>query len=442
MSPPAHRQGEWAAQRGAPGEGHAGDAAIRAFLAGERAAAEAFLAELVRMPSDNPPGDCAPHAARAAALLESFGLAVQRLPVPEPLVAANGMVSCTNLVVRERFGDGDGPTIGLNAHGDVVPPGRGWSTDPYGAEVRDGTMYGRGVAVSKSDFATYTFALLALRAAARAGAPLEGTIELHFTYDEEVGGAIGPAWLLQEGHVHPDAAISAGFAYAITTAHNGCLHLEVEVIGRSGHAAEPAKGIDALEAANGILGDLYALRRTFGGIASGVEGIGPPTLVVGLISGGINTNVVPDNVRFRLDRRIVPSESPARVEEALVAAIRQSAARWPGITVEVRRVLLAMPFVPIPGQERLVAALARRAQEVLEIPIPSRGVPIYTDARHYTAAGVPAVLYGAGPRTLEEANGHRADERLVLADLHSATLVVALALFDLLRAPMDDRGAR
>jgi succinyl-diaminopimelate desuccinylase len=414
------------------------DQDIGAYLREHRAAAEHFLAELVRMPSDNPPGDCAPHAERAAALLESLGLPVERLAVPAPLVRENGMISCTNLVVRHRFGPtgraANGPTIGLNAHGDVVPPGRGWTADPYGAEVRDGVMFGRGVAVSKSDFATYAFALLALREAQRAGAALEGTVELHFTYDEEVGGAIGPAWLLHEGYVKPDYAISAGFSYAVTTAHNGCLHLEVEVVGRSGHAAEPAKGIDALEAANGILSDLYALRQTFVGIESGVAGIGPPTLVVGLISGGINTNVVPDNVKFRLDRRIVPSESPAQVEAGLVEAIATSARRWHGITVDVRRVLLATPFVPIAGQERLVTALSRRGEAVFGTPIASRGVPIYTDARHYTAAGVPAVLYGAGPRTLEEANGHRADERLVLEDLHRATEVVALALADLLSA--------
>jgi acetylornithine deacetylase/succinyl-diaminopimelate desuccinylase-like protein len=407
---------------------------IRDFLSVRHAEAEAFLAELVRMPSDNPPGDCAPHAERAARMLLDLGLPVERHIVPEPLVRDNGMVSCVNLVVRQRFGTGRGPTIALNAHGDVVPPGSGWTADPYGAEVRGGVMYGRGVAVSKSDFATYTFALLALRAAAVAGVALDGTVELHFTYDEEAGGAIGPAWLLAERIVRPDLAISAGFSYAITTAHNGCLHLEVEVMGRSGHAAEPEKGVDALEAATGILAELYASRRALAAIDSGVTGIAQPTLVVGLISGGINTNVVPDHVRFRLDRRIVPSESPVEVESSLTRAIRESAARWPGIDVDVRRVLLATPFVPIPGQERLVDALRRRGAEVLGVPLPTHGVPIYTDARHYTTAGVPAVLYGAGPRTLEEANGHRADERLVLADLHKATLVVALALADLLAA--------
>lgn len=405
---------------------------ILGWLAEHRREAEAFLAELVRQPSDNPPGDCAPHAAKAATLLEAMGFAVERHRVPDEDVRAQGMVSCTNLIVREKFGGGEGPTIALNAHGDVVPPGEHWTADPYGAEIRDGVMYGRGVAVSKSDFATYAFALRALRAAAGRGAAFDGTVELHLTYDEESGGAIGPAWLLAHGLTKPDYAISAGFSYAITTAHNGCLHLEVEVIGRSGHAAEPARGIDALEAATGLLTDLYALRRSYSATHSTIPGITHPTLVVGLIDGGINTNVVPDNVRFRLDRRIIPEENPQVVEATLRTAIEGFAAQWPGTQVRVRRILLATPFVPIAGQERLIDALQHAARQRFGSELPVHGVPIYTDARHYMAAGVPTVLFGAGPHTLAEANGHRADERLVLADLHRATEIVALALASLL----------
>ena len=403
-----------------------------AWLRAHRDESERFLAELVRQPSDNPPGDCAPHAARTAALLEAMRLPVESHPVPDDEVRACGMRSCTNLIVRARFGSGRGPTIALNAHGDVVPPGEHWTTDPYGAEVRDGVMYGRGVAVSKSDFATYTFALRALQDAASDGAPLDGAIELHFTYDEESGGGIGPAWLLAHGLTAPDYTISAGFAYAITTAHNGCLHLEVDVLGRSGHAAEPERGVDALEAATGVLTDLYALRRTYAANRSVVQGIAHPTLVVGLIDGGINTNVVPDKVVFRLDRRIIPEEDPAEVEATLRSTIGTFAAKWPGVEVDVRRILLASPFVPIAGQDRLIAALRRAAQVAFGTDLPLNGVPIYTDARHYTEAGVPTVLYGAGPRTLAEANGHRADEKLRLDDLHRATEVVALALADLL----------
>ncbi len=401
---------------------------IHDFLASKREAQVRFLAELVREPSDNPPGDCRPHAERAAALLEGLGFKVERHPVPDDLVKANGMISCTNLLVRERFGAG-GPTIACNAHGDVVPPGLGWSADPYGAEIREGAMYGRGVAVSKSDFATYAFALLALK---QSGAKLDGTVELHFTYDEEAGGAIGPKRLLEQGIGKPDFAICAGFSYGVTTAHNGCLHLEVEVTGKSGHAAEPEKGDDALEAAALILNDLYSYRKALTALESQIPGIGHPTMVVGLIKGGINTNVVPDKVTFRLDRRIIPDETPGAAERFITALIKESVRKMPGIRVEIRRILLANPFVRRPGQEHMVHAIGKNAHDVFGLEVKPHGVPLYTDARHYSEAGIPTVLYGAGPRTLEEANGHRADENLKLDDLYRATEVVARTFVDLL----------
>ncbi|MFH3481483.1 ArgE/DapE family deacylase [Xanthobacter variabilis] len=386
-----------------------------------------FLAELVKVPSDNPSGDCAAHAARAAELLEALDFTVERHQVPDAVVKAAGMISVTNLIVRHRFGEG--PTIALNAHGDVVPPGEGWTHDPYGAEVVDGVMYGRGVAVSKSDFATYAFALDALK---RSGLPLKGTVELHFTYDEEIGGEVGPGWILAQGLTKPDYAVSAGFAYSVVWAHNGCLHLEVEVTGKSAHAAIPATGVDALEAATGILSALYAYRDTLKDKVSEVGGIGAPQLNVGLISGGINTNVVPDRVTFRLDRRIIPDETPEQVEEEVRGVIARAAAASPKARVAVRRILLARPLVPGEGAKRLADIICRNASAVTGEEVRATGVPLYTDARLYAEAGVPVVLYGAGPHTIEEANGHRADENLRLSDLDKATQVIALTLKDLL----------
>jgi acetylornithine deacetylase/succinyl-diaminopimelate desuccinylase-like protein len=398
----------------------------------------AFLAELVKVPTDNPPGNCQAHAEKARALLQDLGFAVESYPVPAAALSAVGMLSATNLIVRVRFGTG-GPCIALNAHGDVVPPGQGWTHDPYAAAIVDDpkygpTMYGRGVAVSKSDFATYTFALLALQALSRSGYPLNGCIELHFTYDEEVGGDIGPRVLLEQGLTRPDLAISAGFSYAVTTAHNGCLHLEVTVRGRQGHAAMPESGVDALIATTKILQALYDSRVALKSQRSGVNGISHPTLNVGLIEGGINTNVVPDRVTFRIDRRIIPEESPQSAEAGLRALIEQVAATCPGIHVEIRRVLLALPLVRLPGADRVIDALKRHGEHFFGVPIAEHGVPLYTDARHYTAAGVPTVLYGAGPRTLAEANGHAANERLHLNDLRNATATVACALAELLGA--------
>lgn len=387
-----------------------------------------FLAELVRVSSDNPAGDCAPHAARTAQLLRELGFAVEEHPVPDDIVRAHGMTSVTNLVIRHRFGAG--PVIALNAHGDVVPPGEGWTRDPYGAEVVDGWMYGRGVAVSKSDFATYAFALDALK---RSGATLRGTVELHLTYDEEVGGEIGPGWLLAQGISRPDLAIGAGFSYGVVTAHNGCLHLEVETRGRSAHAAKPSTGVDALEVATDLMGGIYAYRQMLAARVSRVPGIGSPQVTIGLIKGGINTNVVPDRITFRLDRRMIPEEDPVSVEGELRALIGGLAKRHPDAAVEVRRILLAKPLTELPAGRRMTEVLCRHASRIMGEPVTAGGVPLYTDARHYAERGIPIVLYGAGPHSIEEANAHRADERLKLADLQKATEVVAATLAELLR---------
>src|SRR5262249_12511295 len=156
-------------------------------------------------------------------------------------------------------------------------PGLGWSHDPFGGEIETGShgpvMYGRGVAVSKSDFATYAFALLALKDAARNGAKLGGTIELHFTYDEEAGGELGPTLLLDIALTRPNFVTSAGFSDAIVTAHNGWLHLEVTMTGKQARAAMPDTGIDALAAATGVLQALYASRSALTKMRSQVPGI-------------------------------------------------------------------------------------------------------------------------------------------------------------------------
>ncbi len=393
-----------------------------------------FLAELVKIPSDNPPGDCTPHGEQCAALLENLGFTVERHPVPASLCRKQGMISATNLIIRRRFGPTavPGPTIALNAHGDVVAPGQGWTTDPYGAEIKQGWMYGRGAAVSKSDIATYAFALKALE---ETQASLTGSVELHFTYDEEAGGLLGPKLLLDKDLTHPDFVISAGFSYAVVTAHNGCLHLQATVRGKSAHAAKPQTGHDALEAATTVLTKLYQHREHLATVVSDIEGIGAASLTVGLIEGGINTNVVPDEVTIRMDRRIIPEEDPVQVEAQLRALMENSIADREGISIDIQQIMLAHPLTPMIGVNPLADCLQKHAQTIFAETIPVLGVPLYTDARHYAKAGIPTVLYGAGPHSIEEANAHRADERLPLAELHRASSVIASTLFELLHTP-------
>jgi succinyl-diaminopimelate desuccinylase len=385
-----------------------------------------FLKALVRVPSDNPPGDCAPHAQAAKALLEGFGFKVEAHKVPDDVLKKHGMASVTNLVVRERFGPG--PLVALNAHGDVVPPGEGWTVDPYGGVEKGGAIYGRGAAVSKSDFATYAFAMLALK---DNPAGLKGTVELHLTYDEETGGFVGPKWLLDEKITSPDYVICAGFSYAAVTAHNGVLHLEVTVKGRQAHAAMTESGADALQAASGVLDAIYRERKRLAKRKSKWPGIGSAKINVGLISGGFATNVVPDRVVMRIDRRLIPEENGLKVEKELVALIKR-AAKGKGITVECSRIILAEPLKPAKGIERLTGPLRQHARRILKTAIPEKGVPLYTDARHYSTRGIPTVLYGAGPRSILEANAHAANEHVKLSDLEAATRIVEATLRDLL----------
>ena len=387
-----------------------------------------FLQALVRVPTDTPPGNNAPHAERTAELLKDFGYEAEKHAVPAADVLAYGMESITNLIVRRPYGDG-GPTIALNAHGDVVPPGEGWTHDPYGAEIEDGKMYGRATAVSKSDFASFTFAVRALEAVAR---PARGGVELHFTYDEEFGGELGPGWLLKHGLTKPDLMIAAGFSYEVVTAHNGCLQMEVTVHGKMAHAAVPDTGVDALQGAVRILNALYAQNTLYQQVTSLVDGIKHPYLNVGRIEGGTNTNVVPGKVVFKLDRRMIPEENPAEVEASIRQVIADAAAASPGITVDIKRLLLANAMKPLAGNAPLVDAIQKHGEAVFGQAIPSKGTPLYTDVRLYVERGIPGVIYGAGPRTVLESHAKRADERLQLEDLRRATKVIARALRDLL----------
>ena len=164
---------------------------------------------------------------------------------------------------------------------------------------------------------------------------------------------VGPKWLLDKGSTKPDFAIAAGFSYAVVTAHNGCLHLEVTVHGQQAHAAMPETGVDALEAAtDDARGALRGARPPRAPRHRAVAGIDSPKLNVGLIAGGINTNVVPDRVMMRLDRRIIPEENRRQGRGGSAQADRRRAGEaHPASRSTVRRIMLAVPLKPLPGIE-------------------------------------------------------------------------------------------
>ncbi|MBM3566876.1 MAG: M20/M25/M40 family metallo-hydrolase, partial [Alphaproteobacteria bacterium] len=211
---------------------------LRKILAAHRADQFRFLARIVRLRSDTPGGDISQHALKTAEWLKSMaGLTAVRHAVPDEEAEPFGLKGVANLVVRHEFGPG--PVVALQAHADTAPAGEGWGGDPFGADIDNGVMYGRGVVEAKGSLAAYVYALTALR---DAHVPIGGTVELHITYDRQAGGKLGVPWLLDCGVINPDYAVCPGNAWSVVTRHHGALKLAVEV------RAAAAAGADAGQA--------------------------------------------------------------------------------------------------------------------------------------------------------------------------------------------------
>lgn len=144
-------------------------------------------------------------------------------------------------------------------------------------------------------------------------------------------------------------------------------------------------------------------------------------LNIGRIEGGTNTNLVPGKVLPKLDRWLTPEEDPVAVKATIRQLIADAAASHPGISVDIKRTMLARALQPHSGNQPMFGE-----------PIPTSGSPLYADVHLYCEQGMPAVIYGAGPRTVFESDAKRADEHLLGEDLRRATKVVVRSLFDLL----------
>lgn len=380
--------------------------------------AVAFLQDLVRRPTENPPGETAEASEWLAGVLEARGWNVERHPVPAPFARHYRRSEVVNLLVRRSFGKG--PTVALHAPIDTLPAGTGWNREPFDAEVADGILYGRGARDSKADIVAYTHALAALETDAEG---LAGTVEIHITADEESGGFLGPAFLLSHGLTVPDAVIGAGTSYQVVTGQEGVLQLEVILRGRQAHASRPEDGRDAIAAALPLLSAVFAERER-----------APRPLTVGLVEGGRGVNIVADRMRFTIDRRLAADEDGEAVEAALVALLEQAhAARE--VELEVRRLLLAEPVRPTDGSTTLADTIARHATAAMDRPVPIVSAPVVSGARHYAAAGIPTALYGVGPPIVGEGVDFAGDEHLRLEDMRRATLAIASAVAEILGRP-------
>jgi succinyl-diaminopimelate desuccinylase len=399
----------------------------------------AFTSELVRIPTVNPPGEGYEECARLIGdRLKRGGLTVEYLP-------AEGRPEHTKShprlnVVGTRPGKAKGPLVHFNGHFDVVPAGEGWTVDPFGGEVRDGRIWGRGTGDMKAGLAAAVYAVEALR---RAGAETAGALEVSGTVDEESGGFAGMAFLAQTGRIargRTDYVIIPEplGVDRICIGHRGVWWFEVELRGRIAHGSMPFLGVSAidhmgalLEAVRTELQPALAARRTAMPVVP--EAARRATLNVNAVVGGqaadgIQTPCVADRCRAIFDRRFLIEEGldGARAEVALL--LEKLAARIPGFQYELKDLMIVHP-VRTPDGSPLVAALGRAIADVRGREAALIASPGTYDQKHVARiAGVEhCVAYGPGILEL----AHQPDEWCGVEDLVDATKVLALAALGL-----------
>lgn len=385
------------------------------LTARERAAVEAvdaegvlaMLRDLVRAPSVN--GNEEGPARVVAERLDAGGIKIRLDEV------APGRPN-----VLAELGDGAGPTLLWNAHLDTVPVGNAaaWTTDPFGAEIRDGRLYGRGASDDKGGVAVMAAAALAV---ARTGG-VAGRLRLAFVMGEETGH-VGTRAALERGLTADLAVVGEWSGSArIGVGYRGALWLALEARGRTAHGSRPARGLNAVDLmTEQVLPRLKAMPMQF--TRNPVFMIQEPTWNVGTIAGGVATNVVADQCRATIDLRIVPGQDP----DAVLRQIREcvSGLRYPGgepapVTIEV---LNAIGPFHTPVEAPVVSTLAGSIQDLLGTPAGYVGKTGVSDANVLAhEGGIPSVAYGPG-----NPSGHEPDEYVELAELVRCTQVLAVS---------------
>jgi succinyl-diaminopimelate desuccinylase len=367
-----------------------------------------LLRQLVGTASGNPPGNEAGVAGVLAAFLEAHGFR-SRLHEIE-----SGRANLTAI-----FDAGHpGPTLMLNGHLDTMPAGPGWATDPFDPVVRDGHLYGLGAADQKSGLAAMAGAAAAVR---RAGLPLRGRLLFTGVIDEE-GAGLGARRLVEQGIRADCAVITEPTELGLVRVSNGQVNLELLVRGQSAHGSSPESGKNAIEAAARIIMALGDQARRLRARVHPL--IGPTTLNVGTIHGGLVTSIVPAECRVTLDRRVIPGDTVDSAVADLDEVLHQLRAADPSLEVE-RRVMMAVPPVEVPEDLPLCRIIRDATARVLGTDLGFAGMRGSTDAATFQSAGIPTLIYGPG--SLSKA-AHRANEWVPLAELYAATRILALSV--------------
>jgi acetylornithine deacetylase/succinyl-diaminopimelate desuccinylase family protein len=369
-----------------------------------------LLRRLVRTPSANPPGNEGDVARVLAQALDRGGVDARLEDVHpgRPNVAA-------------ELGPADGPTLLLNGHSDTMPPGEGWTTDPYVAIVRAGMLYGLGACDMKAGVAAMTEAVLAVK---RSGIPLRGRVSLDVVVDEEATGA-GTKYTVAHGRRADFAVIAEPTDLQVIRLGNGQVNFQVRFQGKAGHGSTPEAGRNAISDAAAFVSlvesEVARLARSPHPL------IGPASYNIGRIQGGLQTSIIPSECVVGVDRRIVPGQSVRDAIADLDALLARVAAERPGSRAERTVEIEYEPF-EVPADLPGCLALQRAAAESSSREIAFEGLRATTDAVYLTEAGTPTVIFGPG--SLRQA--HQPDEFVSLEQLHQATRAFALTIIRLL----------
>ena len=292
-----------------------------------------LLRELIRIPSPNPPGDCRAVAEFCERYLAAAGFTTTLVAPDERAWSVIG-----------QAGNDDGPTVMYHAHIDTVPLGQNarWAYDPFGGEVDNGRIYGLGSVDDKAPMAAMLRAAASLKARLDA---VRGRLVIVCAADEEVGGRLGTRWLADNGYLPPTdfAVVGEQTHNRVATAHKGVLRAAFHVAGRTSHATDPWRGRNAI---NGMAHLILDLERYQSEILEARPHplLGAPSINVGLIEGGVGSNVVADRCTVRVDRRMVPGEDPQAVMEELRAIVATRQAADPERTYSVDSFLVSNWF--------------------------------------------------------------------------------------------------
>jgi succinyl-diaminopimelate desuccinylase len=398
-----------------------------------------FTSDLVRIPTVNPPGEAYEACAHfLGQRLAACGFEV-RYHVAEGRAEHTPAHPRVN-VVGSRRGTGGGRTVHLNGHLDVVPAGDGWTMDPFGGEIRDGRIWGRGSCDMKAGIAAALYAAEALR---RAGVATRGTIELSGTVDEESGGFAGVAFLAEQGIIakgRTDYVIIPEPLNVdrICLGHRGVYWFEVTTRGRTAHGSMPFLGTSAIDHMGLVLEEMRtrlqpALAQRTTAMPVVPPGAARATLNVNALDGGqtvdgIQTPCVADRCRAIFDRRFLLEEGFEAARTEIKALLDRVAGRTSGFRYDLRDLMVVQP-VQAPADSPLVESLRRNIGAVLGREATLVASPGTYDQKHVARiAGVDnCVAYGPGILDL----AHQPDEWCSVDDLVSATRVLALTLLEL-----------